>query len=227
MAEITRFEENWEFCFDPSLAGLENQWYRQKPSVPLKKIHTPHLFAHESNPENAFVGFYFREFTLNLKEAAKRFLLRVHSAHPFCQVWLNGEELGSRFPGHVSFDLEATKPLKATGTNLLVIRVQSLDKQGKIQDQPAVELPLGAPFQKGSYAGLLGPVDLIPGGKAIIRSVNVLPDFEADRITIETRFLNNKSFQSEATFDITQSRRRNRNFGEEHPPRQGKTASMP
>ncbi len=203
MANTLRFEENWEFCFDPGDIGVQNDWPRFKPASGLKKVRVPHLFAHESNPENAFAGFYFKEFTLDKKDPAKRFLLRVHSAHPHCRVWLNGEELGARYFGHVSFDLEATRAIKLGAVNLLTIRVQSLDKLGKIQEQSAQELPLGAPFQKGAYAGLLGPVDLIPGNKAIIRSVSVLPDYEADRVTIETRFLNSKSFQTELTFDIT------------------------
>ena len=202
MAEIVRFEEDWEFCFDPTDSGLENQWHRRKPAA-VRKVRVPHLFVHEANPENAYIGYYYKEFTIDKKEPAKRFLLRVHSAHPHCKVWLNGEELGTRYFGHVSFDLDASKAVKPNETNLLVIRVQGLDRLGKIQDTPASELPLGAPFQKGAYAGLLGPVDLSQGNKAVIRSINVLPDFEADRITIEMRFLNSKSFQSEITFDIT------------------------
>src|SRR3954466_6443790 len=99
MAEIIRFEDNWEFCFDPANAGTEQEWHRKKPSTALRKVRVPHLFAHESNPENASVGYYFREFTPEFKEPAKRFLLRIHSAHPHFQVWLNGEDLGSRVFG--------------------------------------------------------------------------------------------------------------------------------
>jgi len=40
-------------------------------------------------------------------------------------------------------------------------------------------------------------------GKAGIRSVNCFPDFEADRMTIETKFWNPKNFQAELVFDIT------------------------
>ncbi len=202
MTEIIRFEEDWEFRFDALDAGLIDQWHRHKPDN-LRKVKLPHLFAQEANPENAFIGYYFKEFSFDKKDAAKRFLLRLHMPHPHCMVWLNGVDLGTRVIGHVPFDVDASKALKPAGPNLLVIRVQGLDRQGKIQDMPGSELPLGAPYQKGHYAGLLGPVDLIPGIKAIIRSVNVLPDYEADRITVETRFINSKSFQSEVAFAIT------------------------
>jgi len=205
MAEIIRFEDNWEFCFDAANAGVDGQWFRLKPAN-TRKVTLPHLFLHESNPEGATVGFYFREFTLekkDAKEAAKRFMLRLPAVHPHCTVWLNGEQLGVRPYGHVPFDVDAGKSLKPADKNLLVIRVQTPDKSGKLGETPVAELPLGNPWQRGAYAGLLAPVELHTAQKAVIRSINVLPDFEADRITVEVRFWNAKSFQTEAAFDIT------------------------
>ncbi len=202
MADIIRFEEGWEFCFDPADVGVTDQWFRLKPEA-TKKVPLPHLFTLESNPDGASVGFYFKEFPLEKKDTVKRFMLRVLSAHPHYTVWLNGEELGSRYFGHVPFDVDATKAVRYIENNLLTIRVQSVDKQGKLGELEAQELPLGNPFQKGAYAGLLGPVELYTAQKAIIRSINVLPDFEADRVTLELRFWNSKSFQTEAAFDIT------------------------
>jgi hypothetical protein len=201
MADIIRFEEGWEFCFDAANVGVTDQWFRLKPDT-TRKVVLPHLFIHEANPEGASVGFYFKEFPLEKKDTVKRFLLRVHSAHPHYTVWLNGEELGTRAFGHVPFDMDA-KAVRYTDNNLLAIRVQTVDKQGKLGELEAQELPLGNPFQKGAYAGLLGPVELHTAQKAIVRSINVLPDFEADRVTLEMRFWNSKSFQTEAAFDIT------------------------
>jgi hypothetical protein len=202
MADIIRFEEGWEFCFDAADKGVVEQWYRLKPDS-VRKVSLPHLFIHEANPEAATIGFYFKEFALEKKDSIKRFLLRVLSAHPHCTVWLNGEELGARAFGHVPFDLDAGKGIRVGANNLLAIRVQTVDKQGRLGEVDAQELPLGGPFQKGAYAGLIGPVELHTAQKAVIRSVNVLPDFEADRVALEIRFWNSKSLQTEAAFDIT------------------------
>ncbi|HLU69544.1 MAG TPA: hypothetical protein VKZ88_02115, partial [Fibrobacteria bacterium] len=204
MADIIRFEDNWEFCFDPTDAGIEGQWFRLKPSG-TRQVSIPHLFQNDPNPEGATIGYYFREFTLDKKEpkeTPKRFMLRIHSAHPHCTVWLNGEQLGSRAFGHAPFDVDAGKSLKPADKNLLVIRVQAPDKAGRLGDATAQELPLGNPYQRGAYAGITAPVELFTAQKAIVRSINVLPDFEADRITVEVRFWNAKSFQAEAAFDI-------------------------
>lgn len=205
MSDVIRFEDGWEFCFDPADAGVAGQWFRLKPAT-TRKVSLPHLFQQEPNPEGASIGFYFREFTLDkkdAKDAAKRFLLRLHSAHPHCTVWLNGEQLGSRNFGHVPFDLDAGKSIRPADKNLLAIRVQAPDKQGRLGELTAQELPLGNPYQRGAYAGLTAPVELHAATKAIVRSVNVLPDYEADRITIEVRFWNARNFQTEAAFDIT------------------------
>src|SRR5690606_22714721 len=169
------------------------QWFRLKPAG-VRKVALPHLFLHEPNPEGASIGFYFREFTLEKRDAVKRFMLRLQAAHPHCTVWLNGEQLGVRHFGHVPFDLDAGRSLKPTEKNLLAIRVQAPDKQGRLGELTAPELPLGNPWQRGAYAGLTGPVELHTAAKAIVRSINVLPDFEADRITVELKFLNAKSF---------------------------------
>ena len=202
MADIIRFEDNWEFCFDPADTGVESQWYRLKPAE-TRKVSLPHLFSHDPNPEGASVGFYFREFTLEKKDAVKRFMLRLPSAHPHCTVWLNGEQLGARAFGLAPLDLDAGKVLKPAEKNLLAVRIQTPDKQGRLGEFTAQELPLGNPHQRGAFAGLLAPVELHTAVKAVVRSVNVLPDFEADRITLEVKFLNPKSFQTEAAFDIT------------------------
>jgi hypothetical protein len=143
MADVIRFVDGWEFCFDPANAGISEQWFRLKPSG-TRKVSLPHLFQHDPNPEGASIGFYFREFTLDKKEtkdAAKRFLLRLQSAHPHCTVWLNGEQLGVRAYGHVPFDLDAGKAIRPADKNLLAIRVQAPDKQGKLGETPAQELP--------------------------------------------------------------------------------------
>jgi hypothetical protein len=202
MADIIRFEEGWEFCFDAADTGVTGQWFRLKPTG-TRKVSLPHLFLHESNPEGASIGFYFREFTLEKKDGLKRFIFRLLDAHPHITVWLNGEQLGTRAFGHVAYDLDAGKAIKPADKNLLVVRIQTPDKQGRIGETGSAELPLGNPFQRGAYAGLIAPVELHTANKAVIRSINVLPDFEADRITVEVRFWNAKSFQTEAAFDIT------------------------
>jgi len=69
---------------------------------------------------------------------------------------LNGEELGTHMGGHVPFEVDGSKAVKIGENNFLVVRVQTLDRQGKIQDHTAAELALGGPFLRGPFAGITG-----------------------------------------------------------------------
>jgi hypothetical protein len=202
MGNIVKLEGSWEFSFDPVDAGLIDQWYRKRPSQ-VKKVSLPHVWNGENNDENAHIGYYFKEFTVDKKESPKRFFIRFGSIQHHAMVWLNGEEIGTHMGGHVPFDMDGSRAVKVGETNLLVVRVQSLDRQGKILEHGAAELALGGPFARGPFAGITGDVCLYMVGKAGIRSVNVFPDFDADRVTIEAKFWNPKNFQAELEYVIT------------------------
>jgi beta-galactosidase len=202
MANNVVFDDGWEFCFDPVDAGLIDQWYRRKPAE-TRQVQLPHLFSAEPNPEGAHIGYYFKSFILDKKDSFRRFCLRLPAAQHHCMVWMNGEELGSHLGGHTPFEFDCSRSVKVGEENHLVIRVQHLDRSGKILDLTAQELPLGAPYLRAAYAGIDGGITMAKAQKAMIRSLNVLPDFEADRISIEMRFWNNRNFSAELGIDIT------------------------
>ena len=201
MGSVVKLDGNWDFSFDPVDAGLIDQWYRKKPTQ-TKKVSIPHVWNLESNDENAHIAYYFKEFVVDKKESPKRFFIRFGSVQHHATVWLNGEEIGTHLGGHVAFDVDGSKAVKIGENNNLVVRVQTLDRQGKIQDYTSPELALGGPFMRGPFAGITGDVKLYMVGKAGIRSLNCFPDFEADRITIEAKFWNPKNFQAELTYEI-------------------------
>lgn len=202
MATIVKLDGTWEFAFDPVDAGLIDQWYRKKPAS-VKKVSLPHVWNLEANEEDAHIAYYFKEFQVDKKESPKRFFIRFGSVQHQAQVWLNGEDLGTHMGGHLQFDMDGSKAVKIGENNNLVVRVQTLDRQGKIGEYAGSELALGGPFQRGPFAGITGDVKLYMVGKAGIRSVNCFPDFEADRLTVEVKFWSPKNFQAELAFEIT------------------------
>jgi beta-galactosidase len=201
MGSVVKLDGNWDFSFDAVDAGLIDQWYRKKPAQ-SKKVSLPHVWNLESNEENAHIAYYFKEFVVDKKESPKRFFVRFGSVQHHATIWLNGEEIGTHLGGHTPFDVDGSKAVKIGETNNLVVRVQTLDRQGKIQDYTAPELALGGPYMRGAFAGITGDVSLYMVGKAGIRSLNCFPDFEADRITIEAKFWNPKNFQADLTYEI-------------------------
>jgi beta-galactosidase len=202
MGSIVKLDGQWDFSFDPVDTGLIDQWYRKKPAQ-TKKVSLPHVWNLESNEENAHIAYYFQEFIVDKKESPKRFFIRFGSVHHQATVWLNGEEIGTHLGGHVPFDVDGSKSVKIGETNILAVRVQTLDRQGKIGDYTAAELSLGGPYIRGAFAGITADVSLYMVGKAGIRSLNCFPDYEADRITIEAKFWNPKNYQADLSYEIS------------------------
>jgi hypothetical protein len=65
------------------------------------------------------------------------------------------------------------------------------------------ELPLGAVYKRAPFSGILGDIHFLMGGRAGIKSVVCFPDFEADRITIETKFWNPKNYKADLQYILT------------------------
>jgi hypothetical protein len=143
MATIMKLDGTWEFSFDAVDAGLIDQWYRKKPAS-VKKVTLPHVWNLESNEENAHIAYYFREFQVDKKESPKRFFIRFGSVQHHAQVWLNGEDLGTHLGGHVPFEVDGSKSVKIGENNNLVVRVQTLDRQGKIGEYAGRSWPWAA-----------------------------------------------------------------------------------
>jgi len=202
MANNVVFDDEWDFCFDPVDAGLIDQWYKHQPGD-TKPVRLPHLWNQEANPEGAHIAYYFKSFHLDKKDSYRRFFLKLPAVQHHCIVWMNGEELGSHLGGHVPFEFDCSRSVKVGEDNQLVLRVQHLDRSGKILDAIGNELPMGGPYQRAPYAGVDAGITLVKSIKGTVRSINVLPDFEADRITIEMRFWNNRNFQGDLGIDIT------------------------
>ncbi len=191
----------WDFCFDRENTGVEKQWFNAIPPK-TKKIRLPHVWKMEQDYGSENVGFYYKTFTVDNTESAKRFFLRFESVHHFSTYWLNGESLGSHMGGYVPFDLNASKLVKIGEPNLLCVRVEAPNSDGKLQNRSTNELPVGSVYKKQPFAGILGDMHFLMGGRAGIQWINIFPDFEANRVTIETKFWNPKNYKAELEFTL-------------------------
>ncbi|MBF0430627.1 MAG: hypothetical protein HQK83_05075 [Fibrobacteria bacterium] len=192
----------WDFCFDPEDTGVQSQWYKNKPPE-TKKITLPHVWDIEENESDATVAFYFKRLDIDEGESPKRFFIRFDSIHHYATIWLNGEKLGTHLGGHTPFDLNASKHVEIGKPNLLVIRVQTPDPTGRLDNRPSSELPLGAIYKTTPFAGIMGDIHLLMGGRAGIQYVTVYPDYEANQVTLETKFWNPKNYKADLEFTIT------------------------
>ncbi|MFC1586560.1 glycoside hydrolase family 2 protein, partial [Fibrobacterota bacterium] len=167
-------------------------------------ISLPHVWNMEPDYDgNHEVAFYYKKFKVSENESSKRFFIRFDSVFHSATVWLNGNHLGSHLGGDVQFDMDASKHVKIGENNLLTVRVQSYDGKGHLMDRSFNELPLGAVCKKAPFSGILGDIHFLMGGRAGIRSVLCFPDYEAEQITIETKFWNPKNYKADLEYILT------------------------
>lgn len=103
------------------------------------------------------VGWYRLHFATPVGSAGKRHWLEFDAASRTAKVWLNGQYLGEHRGGFSRFRLDATVALRASGDNVLAVRVDNT--QPKAGGPTADVLPLTGDFFV--HGGLYRPVRLI------------------------------------------------------------------
>jgi beta-galactosidase/beta-glucuronidase len=128
-AEWLSLNGTWEFQFDDPNEGLSAKWYSQKTSLP-KKILVPYCFQSRLSgiADTSFhdVMWYRRTFRIPQEWKGRRVRLNFGAVDYRCQVWLNGDSLGSHEGGQTPFSFDVTAKLlsSAPGDNALVVRAE-------------------------------------------------------------------------------------------------------
>jgi beta-galactosidase len=131
------FNENWKFelgdSADYSLPSFDDENWR--------KLNLPHDWSiegefDESNPAGISggalpggIGWYRKTFFLNGSDKAKKVYITFDGVYHNSEVYLNGELLGKRPNGYISFQYDLTPHLKyGASANVLAVRVDNSDQ---------------------------------------------------------------------------------------------------
>jgi len=215
MSTIVNLNGEWDFTWDAEAVGFTHRWYVTVPEG-LQKVQVPHLWE-KAFAKPAQVGFYFKRFTIDPSENAKRIFLRFERIATQATIWLNGKFVGEHFGAFTPFQLETAKAVKVGEENLLVIRVSTGDSSGKMdlgraEDEgteryaPAGELPVGLPWLQYPFAGICGNVDLVLGNRAFISECTVTPNPDAERISLDLSFSNPRNYLAKLRIIIVNPR---------------------
>jgi len=215
MSTIVNLNGEWDFTWDIDSVGFSHRWYVTAPEG-LQKVEVPHLWE-KAFPKPGLVGFYFKKFTVDPAENAKRIFLRFERVATQCTIWLNGKFVGEHFGGYTPFQLETAKSIKVGEENLLVIRVSTGDNNGKVdlgraEDEgteryaPAAELPVGQPWLLYPFAGICGDVELVLGNRAFITASSVTPNPDGERIAVDLSFSNPRNYLAKLRIIIVNPR---------------------
>ncbi|MHA2037790.1 MAG: glycoside hydrolase family 2 protein [Promethearchaeota archaeon] len=117
----------WDFAFDDLSLGIKERWYKKEGFIKFsKKILVPFCFqsALSGIEDTSFhdIIWYRREFAIPKRFQDKRVILHFGAVDYSCNVYLNGECVGSHEGGYIGFSIDITDFIEKS--NVLVLRVE-------------------------------------------------------------------------------------------------------
>jgi beta-galactosidase len=208
MNSIVSLNGDWDILFDTEDTGIINRWYATYPSG-TQKIQVPSVWEKffDKMTLSQDAAYYFKRFTVDEKETAKRIFLRFERISMHATFWLNGKFLGTHFGAYTPCILDTSKAIKPGEENVLCVRVANMgsinsridlgreSKEGADDRfvRPS-EMPVGLPWSEYPFGGIFGNVDLILGGAAFIAGVQLEPDSDENRVAVDVSFNNPRGF---------------------------------
>ena len=165
--------EGWEFRFDATNLGMQEQWFKNpRRNEDWQDVTVPHLFDPNPTTEKFLgtIGWYRLRFNTPQTPAGFAWALEFQGARRVARVWLNGRKLGSNGNPYQPFTFKADGLRTDGKPNELVVRVHN-------KRDP--ELREGW----WNWGGLVRAVSLVPRGRVVWQDVGILSDVECRRGT--------------------------------------------
>ena len=117
----------WLFREDKPDQGIKQRFMRQVSTTGWNKVAVPHVWNvgdHSVASMQGSIGWYRKDFSLPSAKAALAWAVRFESVNYRTRVWLNDRPIGGNKGAYIPFEF-MLPGLKRTGTNRLVVRVDS------------------------------------------------------------------------------------------------------
>ncbi|KOH45990.1 sugar-binding domain-containing protein [Sunxiuqinia dokdonensis] len=193
--EVTQFTKDWQFTLgdDPAFKapGFDDQDWRT--------LNVPHDWSiegqfspdHPATPGGGAlpggIGWYRKNFTLDQADADKQFFIDFDGVYMNSEVYLNGELLGKRPNGYISFRYDLTPHLTFEGENVLAVRVDN-------SEQPNSRWYSGSGIYRNVWLVKTNPVHIAKWGTYV-----TTPDVSDEKasVKIETTIENKTATEKE------------------------------
>lgn len=159
----------WGFKFDAQDIGTEENW--QNGSTPFGlEINVPFPWGSELSglKNEADIGWYRREITVDESWAGKRIFLTVGASDWETTAWLDGKLLGSHRGGYVPFSFELTDLATPGKKQTLIIRV----------DDARREFTLYGKQGYGDARGIWQTIYIEARGQVYLDALHITPDID-------------------------------------------------
>jgi beta-galactosidase len=181
--ETISFDANWRF-FQGNATGAEAIQFDDSAwrvvNVPHDwSIEGPFAETNATRGSGAFlpsgIAWYRKSFSLNSNDVGRSMWIEFDGVMANSDVWINGQHLGHRPNGYVSFNYELTPFLNASGTNVICVRADT-------SQQPASRWYTGVGIYRHVRLVVINPVHLAPWGVFV-----TTPNADADAATVRVQ----------------------------------------
>jgi len=183
----------WDYAIVPSSVNKPSK-YDGKILVPFCVESVLSGVRKNVGPENRL--WYHRSFELPEGWAGSQIMLNFGACDWETTVWVNGTEAGKHKGGYDSFVFDITDALKNKGKQELVVSVWDPVDQGTQPRGKQVLKPEGIWYT--SVTGIWQTVWLEPLNYDHFKSVDIIPDIDANQVTFNADLSSDKGFTIEA-----------------------------
>jgi beta-galactosidase len=133
---IADFDKGWKF----HLGDVKGADKASAPDKNWRALNLPHDWSIEgtfskdnpASPEGGAlpggIGWYRKTFTVPLASKGKQVYIDFDGVYQHSDVWVNGQHLGFRPNGYISFRYELTKYLNYGGVNVIAVKVNNAEQ---------------------------------------------------------------------------------------------------
>ncbi|MBO9610737.1 MAG: glycoside hydrolase family 2 [Paenibacillaceae bacterium] len=122
---------SWSFRFDADDLGRTGGWATDAGAAFDETITVPFSWASPLSGigrNDSGIAWYRRQVQWSPAAAGSHVFLRFGAVDYACDVWVNGEAIGSHRGGYGCFELDATHVWRTDGVNTIVVRAEDFDR---------------------------------------------------------------------------------------------------
>ncbi|MEO0338356.1 MAG: sugar-binding domain-containing protein [Bacteroidota bacterium] len=189
----------WDFKIDYSQSGFEQNWQDQ-PKLFDQNIVVP--FAPESKlsgiEHKDFMAavWYHRTFEVPTSWSGNRIFVNFGAVDYDCQVWINGQQVGRHYGGSVSFSFEITEALKIGENSIVVAAIDDIRSGVQPAGKQSATFYNSGCCKYTRVTGIWQTVWLEARPQTYLERVNIVPDLDNRRFTINPVIINGNSQQT-------------------------------
>lgn len=187
---------SWSFRFDADDSGKAGGWATDGGVAFDETITVPFSWASPLSGigrNDPGIAWYRRKVAWSPATPDSRIFIRFGAVDYECEVWVNGESIGSHRGGYGSFELEATHVWRTDADNTIVVRAEDFDRNEQARGKQGY----------GEIRGIWQPVWLEARPLAYVRQARFVTAIDG-RVDVEANVFAAADQTAELIFDFAE-----------------------